>query len=205
MRLARILLLVACALTTKPAFAGDIEDLAGLLAGTFDSALHEPDQPPDQRMVDSRIRLDLPNLGAYVFYQQINHQQDLTVYRQRVLVLSDSSGRLEQRAYAIREPEWYVDAGARAFDRITFEDLEEIMSDSCEQVWTRKDDGFRGYVDPERCVIISSRTGKKRRIEAESYVSRDKLLLAERGYDAETGEQLFGSATDEFRSLGRGN
>jgi len=199
----RILLLIASTLAVFPAWAGDIEDLADLLAGTFDSELIEPDQPDEQRLVDRRIRLDLPNLGAHVFYQQINHREGLTVYRQRLLVLTDASGRLEQRAYALREPEWYVDANASSFERMTTEDLEEILPHGCEQVWTRTDDGFRGYVDPDQCQVISSRTGKARRIEAESHLSRDRLLLAERGYDADSREQLFGSAPNEFRILGR--
>lgn len=189
----------------SPACVGaDIDRLAELIEGHFDTHSINPELPTEQRLVDKRIRLDLPNLGSHVFYQQINHRVGLEVYRQRLLVLTDSSGYLEQRAYALREPEWYVDADARVFDTITFEDLDEFMPIGCEQIWTRTDDGFRGYVDPDRCQIISSRTGKARRIEAESHVSRDRLLLAERGYDAETREQVFGSSQGEYQTLGRG-
>jgi hypothetical protein len=193
-----------CVSIVSPARAdADIDRLADLIEGKFDTHLLDQDSPAEQRLVDKRIRLDLPNLGSHVFYQQINQGEDLQVYRQRLLVLTDSSGRLEQRAYALREPEWYVDADARTFDTITLEDLDEFMPFGCEQTWTKTSDGFRGYVDPARCQIISSRTGKARRIEAESLVSQDKLLLAERGYDAESLEKLFGSSQGEYQALGR--
>ena len=183
----------------------DLDQLAALLAGKFDTHAIQPELAVAERLVDKRVRISAPQLGKYVFYQQINHRQNLEVYRQRLLVLSvaSNSGDIVQHAYALNEPEWYVDADAAVFENIDMDDLDAFMPSGCEQVWTRTAEGFAGYVDPERCEIISSRTGKPRRIESESKLTNETLRLAERGYDADTGEQLFGTAQGESLLLVR--
>ncbi|MGI9239120.1 MAG: chromophore lyase CpcT/CpeT [Woeseiaceae bacterium] len=217
MRPAAILWLVAAAFVAPPAWCNDIDELAEMLTGTFDSRLasldqiadhsddHSDDQSDEQRFVDRRIRLTLPALGPYVFYQQINQHEDLEVYRQRVLVLriSETTGRIEQRAFSLRDAPRFVDADAGAFETIGSADLDDFMADGCEQVWTKMSGGYRGYVDPDTCTIISKRTGKLRSIESESLLTKDALALAERGFDAETGEQLFGTLPGAFLRLGR--
>lgn len=182
-----------------------LDRLATLLEGKFDTHAANPGLDQAERLVDNRIRIIAPQLGSYVFYQQINHRQNLEVYRQRVLVLSIASdtGDIVQHAYALREPEWYVDVDAGVFETIDMDDLDEFMPSGCEQVWTKTTDGFRGYVDPQRCEVISSRTGKPRQIESESLLDSETLSLAERGYDPATGEQLFGTARGESLQLGR--
>ncbi len=181
----------------------ELEQLATLIEGTFDSHLANPEQPLEQRLVDRRIRLNNSELGDVVFYQQINHREDLSVYRQRILVVSEVGGELLQHAYALLEAGKFVDAGVDAFTTLNERDLDAFMPDGCEQVWTRTADGFRGYVDPERCQIISSRSGLAREIEAENILTHDSASLVERGYDAETGEQLFGSPQGESFLLRR--
>jgi hypothetical protein len=183
----------------------DIERLVEMQQGTFDSAAANPGSPGEDRLVEKRIRVTAPQLGKYVFYQQINHQQDLSVYRQRILILSynDSTGRLEQVGLALKTPEEFVDAGPEDFGALDIDDLDAFLPKGCELVWVTTDDGFKGHVDPEHCIIVSSRTGKERRIEAESILSKDRLLLAERGFDAESREQLFGTEPGEYLHLGR--
>jgi len=197
--------ILASILVTGQVLAGsDIDELAELMNGKFDTALSGVDVEADGRLVDQRIRVDAPRLGEYVFYQQINHHEDLEVYRQRILVLKVSaSGRIEQRAYAFEEPEWYVDADPGVFSSMSTDSLNGFMPEGCEQVWTRTAEGFRGYVDPNSCQIISSRTGKPRQIESENLLTADSISLVERGYDPETGEQLFGSPQGESMLLGR--
>lgn len=208
-----ILCLIASAFTGSAAWCSDIDELAEMLAGSFDSRLVSPDQSADQiddqsdeeRFVDRRIRLTLPTLGPYVFYQQINQHEDLEVYRQRVLVLqvSETTGQIEQRAFSLRDAARFVDADAEAFEAIGTADLHDFMAEGCEQVWTKMPGGYRGYVDPNTCKIISKRTGKLRSIESESHLTRDALALAERGFDAQSGEQLFGTSPGAFLRLGR--
>jgi hypothetical protein len=197
------LVIVSLAVPTTVTADSEIGELASLLEGRFENLA--TDTKPDDRMVDERVRLDAPLLGEFVFYQQIRHKEGLEVYRQRVLVLevSADSGRIEQNAYSLKQPEWYVDADANAFASLSKDGLNDFMSDGCEMVWSRSDDGFRGHVDPEKCVITSSRTGKPRRIEAEALLAPTTLSLAERGFDADSREQLFGTATGEYLLLRR--
>ncbi len=203
----RLGIVMAVTLTAFPLGSqaqGEIDMLVGLLEGSFDNNGMTEDAPADDRMIDKRIRISAPQIGEYVLYQQINHRELLDVYRQRVLVLStDEFGAVIQNAYALREPEWYVDATRETFERLTYDDLVAFMPEGCQQTWTQTADGYRGYVDPAMCSIISSRTGKQRLIEAESIVSQSTLKLAERGFDPETGEQLFGTEPGEFLLLRR--
>lgn len=200
-------LLALLLLSFSASAQANIDELAGLLKGSFDNLGTDVDDGPNDRMIDTRIRVEVPQLGEYVFYQQINHSEALEVYRQRILVLSvdADTGALVQHAYALRAPEWFVDAEANAFGRLTMEDLDAFMPDGCEQVWTKTADAYRGYVDPETCRIVSSRTGKPRQIEAESLLGADTLKLAERGYDPKSGEQLFGTVKGEYLVLRRAN
>ncbi len=190
--------------TLTPAQADDrLEQLAGLMHGTFDTHAAQANLPPEDRLVDHRTRVAAPRLGRYVFYQQLNHGEALEVYRQRVLVFAVIDGAIEQRAYALREAERYVDADAAVFESVGMDDLEAFMPEGCEQVWTKTGDGFRGYVDPQRCEIVSRRSGKPLQIEAENVLTPDSISSVERGYDPETGEQVFGSPQGEFLLLSR--
>lgn len=205
MKSAGLLTFVVSALAAVSAWSAEIDELALLLAGTFDSRLTDASQPAQPRFVDRRIRLDLPTLGQHVFYQQINQNEKLDVYRQRILILevSDASDQIEQRSYALKDAQRFIDANAVAFTTLGAGDLHEFMADGCEQIWTKTSDGFRGYVSPATCQIVSKRTGKLRSIESESRLTRTTLALVERGFDTETGEQLFGTPPGESLLLGR--
>ena len=105
---------------------------------------------------------------------------------------------------AVAEPERFVDArsGDAVLSGITAEDIEPMFEQGCGQVWTKTNLGFRGYTDPDTCRIISSRTGKPRRIEAEAVLTQDTLALVERGYDDEMN-QLFGTPQGDATELHR--
>jgi hypothetical protein len=201
-----LLTLVAAGSCAVPVTSGgDIEELSHLLQGRFDNGELVSEDDPDGRMIDERIRIEVPSIGTHVFYQQITYRENMRIYRQRVLVLDVGAGDgiISQRAFALAKPDWYADAEAQKFADLTKDDLIPFMPPGCDQVWSKTDKGYRGYVDPVSCVIISSRTGKPRRIEAETIVTSDSLSLAERGFDLETGEQLFGSAEGEVMVLRR--
>ena len=190
---AAMLLIPACALAES-----DIDRLDALMQGVFESV--DAEDP----FRDKRVRVHAPGIGEYVYYYQVNSGPEMKVYRQRLLVLEadPESGEILQHAWSLKEPEQKIDAAADDFAEFTVDDIEPTMDDGCEQVWQPADDGFRGYVDPKRCVIISSRTGKPRGIEAESVLTSESLQLAERGYD-ENGEQLFGTPPGELFFLKR--
>lgn len=198
------LLAIGCVVGCGAAAADDVDRLATLLEGRFDTHAANPGLPASDRLVDSRVRFSLPWLGEHVFYQQINHREEQSVYRQRVLVLSlADDGTLVQVAYALKNAAEYTGASVAELEGITADDLEQFMPDGCEQVFSPTEDGFHGHVDPARCIITSSRTGRLRGIGAESVLTETTLRLAERGFDPDTGEQLFGTGPGEYIELTR--
>ena len=189
-------------LATTPVLADDeLEELADLMDGTFtnfaDAKLAE-----DGAFSDRRTRIVAPDIGEFVFYLQLNQDEGLQLYRQRVFTLERRNDRIEQRTYRLKSPEKFVDATADSFDGFSREDVEPYFTKGCEQVWSRDGDRFRGYVNPQSCRIISSRTGKPRLIEAENRLDENELHLAERGFDPD-GKQLFGTPQGEALRLTR--
>ena len=191
-----------------PALADEqLERLSDMLEGEF---IHEPiSEDAEQRFFsDRRERIDAPSIGEYVFYLQLNQGDERQLYRQRVLVLkrNDATEQIEQRTYRLKNAERFIDAtnGDGGFNGFSTDDIEEYFEAGCIQVWTETADGFRGYVDPDSCRIISSRTGKPRLIEAENLLTERTLSLAERGFDPDR-KQLFGTPPGEFLELTRRN
>lgn len=180
-----------------------IDRLALMLEGHWDTHAGPTDLPLEQRFVDRRVRIDAPEIGARVFYQQLNQRADLTLYRQRILVFAeDEHGQPVNRSYALADPQAHVDATAESLAGLTPDALLDSMAAGCEQRWTATTTGFRGYVNPATCVVISSRTGLPRAIESVNILSVDTLQLVERGYD-EQGKQLFGTPAGETLLLYR--
>lgn len=201
-------LCLALLIASVPAQADDLQTLARLMDGRFAAhpdSLGQGVQPEDQ-FVDWRQRVEAPSLGNYVFYQQLNQGSDLELYRQRIFVLSwnPDTREIEQQTFRLRHPQHYVDARANdaAFEGFSATDVEPYFAEGCIQIWTPTNDGFRGYLDPDNCRIISSRTGKARLIESENLLTTDGLAIAERGYD-EARQQLFGTPPNELLKLTR--
>ena len=183
-----------------------LDDIARAMEGRYDTHPTgiETTTSVDDRLVDSRQRVDAPSLGAVVFYLQLNTGANLDLYRQRVLVFEETETGVTQNAFTLREPERFVDArtGDSVLTSVTAADVEPMFETGCGQHWERKNGGFYGYTDPATCRIISSRTGKPRRIEAETLLDGDRLELAERGYDDDM-VKLFGSPLGERTALYR--
>ena len=195
----------------QPAVAADqatLDRLASLMSGRFDNqaAIAAGDVEEGEFLSDWRQRIDAPALGDTVFYLQLNQGEDRELYRQRILVLTvdTETDSIRQTAYTLRNPEPFVDAMSTSdvFNDLGPGAVERLLGEGCAQHWTETDGGFTGYVDPERCRIISSRTGNPRRIEALTVLTATTLDLAERGFDDE-GNHLFGSAEGETTRLER--
>ncbi|MDJ0750013.1 MAG: chromophore lyase CpcT/CpeT [Woeseiaceae bacterium] len=197
---------LALLLSGAPAIADELHTLARMMDGRFATHAETLSQAvqPDDQFVDWRQRILAPSLGDHVFYQQLNQGTDLELYRQRVFVLrlNPDTDSIEQHTFRLRHPQRYVDAraGDAAFEGFSADDVEPYFKEGCIQIWTRTDDGFRGYLDPDTCRIVSSRTGKPRLIEAENLLTPDSLSIAERGYD-ESHQQLFGTPPNELLRL----
>jgi hypothetical protein len=180
--------------------------LAEIMQGRFDT--HPPGQeaelPQERRLVDSRQRVNAPDLGGVVFYLQLNQGEDLALYRQRILIFEEKDGRITQKAYTLNNASQFVDArsGDAALDALTTDDLKPMFQEGCGQVWTQTDTSFTGYTDPATCRIISGRTGKPRRIESVAILTGASLSLVERGYDDDMN-QLFGTPQGESTRLYR--
>lgn len=174
-----------------------LDRLDEMMQGKFEAV--DPERP----FTDKRIRINAPELGEYVYYYQINSGPEMKVYRQRILIVRlNDAGLPSQVALNLVAADEYADAAADAFSGFGDADVEPFLPEGCEQVWTPNDDGFKGYVDPATCIILSSRTGKPRGIEAEMILSAERMLSAERGFD-ENGEQLFGTEPGEYLELKR--
>ena len=199
-------LLLAALPLSATADNGALDVLAKLMQGRFDTHApgHASDLPHEGRLIDSRQLVDAPDLGAVVFYLQLNQGEDLSLYRQRILIFEVQDGGIIQKAYTLNDAPKFVDAqrGDAALDALTMDDLNPMFQEGCGQVWTQTDTGFSGYTDPATCRIISGRTGKPRRIESEALLTGNSLSLVERGYDDDMN-QLFGTPQGESTRLHR--
>ncbi|MEM7502563.1 MAG: chromophore lyase CpcT/CpeT [Pseudomonadota bacterium] len=183
-----------------------LERFAELLQGRYDThaATTAAANDADERLIDSRQRIDAPALGPVVFYLQLNRGGELDLYRQRILVFTIIDGRIHQNAFTLKDPSRFenADTGDAVLEQVSEDDIEPMFVSGCTQVWTATAEGFSGYTDPATCRIVSSRTGNPRRIEAETVLTEDFLGLAERGYDDDMN-QLFGTPQGERTRLGR--
>ncbi len=201
-------IIFALLVAATPSSADELATLAQVMDGRFAAradSLGQDTQPEDQ-FIDWRQRIKAPSLGNYVFYQQLNQGPDLELYRQRIFVIkrNPDTGEIEQQTLRLQNPQDYVDARAsdEAFAGFSARDVEPYFAAGCIQIWTPAGESFRGYLDPDDCRIISSRTGKVRLIEAENLLATDSLSIAERGFD-ESRQQLFGTPPNELLKLTR--
>ena len=191
-------LLCGCATTST----SQVEQLAMLMEGRFDTHAPGASAPPKTRLVDTRIRVIAPAFGDVVFYSQINMGDSQKVYRQRLLVFEQTAdGLIQQSAFSFKTPERFVDGNANELAKLLKTDVEASLHEGCRQMYQQAGKGFYGRVNPDTCIITSSRTGKLRAIEGEAMVMGDRLRQAERGFDPETGEQLFGTEAGVYYEL----
>ena len=199
-----ILLSLTALLMTPSAHADRLAEFANLLTGTFDTHARGEPRGEQSRLIDRHVRIDAPEVGALVMYLQLNSGDELALYRQRVLVFELDGDVIVQRAHQIADAERFVDLdeASAAEVSLTADDIKRMFESGCAQRWRYANGQYSGYTDPATCRIISSRTGKPRRIEAESLLSVEGLAVTERGYDDEMN-QLFGSAPGDMTMMFR--
>lgn len=183
------------------AAAGSASALASLMIGTFQTA---PDDPVNT-IRDRRVRIASPDFEGVWLYYQLNTGDDWTVYRQRVIELSEDDDAVIQKTYGLKDPEGFIDVWERPeqLASLSRDDIEPYFEEGCEQVWSRDEqDQWRGYVDPENCKIFSERRQSNISIEAEARLDQSTYRQTERGFDAD-GNQLFGTKPGEFIVLYR--
>ena len=82
-----------------------------------------------------------------------------------------------------------------------FGGLQELPA-GCVQRWEKREAGWYGRIDPEKCRIWSKQRQTDLGIEAEVRVTADAYMTAERGFN-DKGEKVFGTAPDEYYVLPR--
>lgn len=184
------------ACVTSPSLS-PAEKLAADMVGTFETAIGS-----DDAMRDRRIEIAALGTGEWLYYQ-VNHKSDLWVYRQRILQLEAlPDGRVQQTAWTINDAAAHVDLWDKPDMQATLsqDDLTAGLEDGCAQIWTREDAIWAGKVNPDTCIITSTRRGSQIRIGAESLLDEGSLSLAERGFDL-AGEQLWGTEPGDYYRL----
>lgn len=179
-----------------------VDALSSLMEGTFETA---PDDPKDN-FRDRRVRITSNALEGTWLYYQLNTGPEKKLYRQRLIRLSskDDGSTVIQETYGLNSPDKFVDLwnNQSLLASISQGDFEPYFDKGCEQVWTKSDDLWTGYVNPKTCKIFSERRQSTISIEAEAQLTVQIYRQTERGYD-ETGKQLFGGTPGEFITLYR--
>ncbi|MCH9750948.1 MAG: chromophore lyase CpcT/CpeT [Alphaproteobacteria bacterium] len=186
------------ACVTSPSLS-PAEMLAANMADTFETAIGS-----DDAMRDRRIEIAPLGAGEWLYYQ-VNHKSDLSVYRQRILQLEAlPDGRVRQTAWTFNDAAAHVDLWDKPDVRaaLSLDDLSAGLEDGCAQIWTRDGATWAGKVDPDRCIITSTRRGAQIRIGADSLLDEASLSLAERGFEL-GGEQLWGTDPGDYYRLTR--
>lgn len=195
--IASAVLLGGCAtysISKSESLDGELSELIELYTGDYFSDADGGAR--EGRAIYMRVReISPPEDKTHALYSEMRHDgPDGEFYRQVILTFDETADRSENRMMAVRITD--KDAGASLIpnpDAFKNGDVptRPALSEDCYTVWSRSEEGFSGYVDPERCVITGKR-GDQRRIEARTVLSADTIGQYEAGFTLE-GERLFGN------------
>ena len=135
----------------------------------------------------------------------MNTGEDFKLYRQRVFnfIESDNGQGIVQKTYVLNSPDYYVNVWdhPERLAQLTSENFKPMFDADCDTQWTRDGSGdWAGYVNPQSCIIESSRRNMQIRIESENVLSAQKYQTTERGYDIDMNF-LWGSKPGEMNTL----
>lgn len=174
-----------------------LERLLAMLEGTYVGG--DSDEP----MTDTRFRIDAPKLGQHVYYGELRPATSDEPYRQNINILTAEGDVVRQRTMQLKNgSEWPPNVTSASFQDFALENLVDSLPEGCSTAWRQTENGWRGYMDPNRCSVYSERLNVWRNIEAETFLSAEEIKHAERGFD-ENGKQLFGTAPGEHYSFER--
>lgn len=168
--------------------------LAQLMAGEFDNKPQAMEQPTWfvhlrlwYRPLPMRIEGNLA-----LFAEQANALMRDRPYRQRVAVLTESSGLLQVQYWAFKQPEKLLGAGSNPglLKALTLEDLETLPG--CVLTITEQAGKFKAAPEPDaKCYFQYD--GATRQVVLGFEVSPGKFWSYDRGVDPETGKGLWGA------------
>jgi len=164
----------------------DVISFIDIMLGEFKT---HPENKENQ-ILDRRVLIKSANLEGHWIYSQLNTGPDKKVYRQRVskIAISKDGKAIVQKSYVLKTPEQFTEFWGQAdiFNSLSENDLERFANEGCVQKWTKAAPGaWKGYVDPNTCLIRSKRRNVDIRVEAESKISGDIYKTNERGFDVE--------------------
>ena len=169
--------------------------LVGRFAGTSsDSEIYLEDQ-----------RTLMAPLGEGVWFY-FRRDRDGILYRERVVQLIDQpDGSVRQQTWRLVAPE--IPVADITLDSLQSDAMAGGEESNCLQVWRRTHSEqvgtlWQAIIDPDNCVIFSSRRNQAIRIGAETRLTQNRLLEAERGFTIEN-EFLWGTPVAEFSALQR--
>lgn len=209
-------LLAGLVLATGPAAAGepplapfskavlerDFRQMMAWFPGRWDNAeqvsfaeeLGYPKEAVPERVHSIFHPVDLPELGAHVFYvqQSLNNDPE-RIYRQRIYSFRPDETRMAVRLdiFTPRDAAALKDAHLHP-ERLRGLTQEQLTATpGCEVWWRRQGDQFIGWMDPEACRV-RSRDGRTLVIDDDLLLSKDQLWISDRARD-ERGDRVFGN------------
>ncbi len=176
----------------------ELQEIARLMSGDYFSDAEGGAR--EGRPIYMRVRNITPPIGKrHAMYAEMRHDgPDGDFYRQLIYLFDEAGARKENQMQAFRVADKEL-AATLIDDPTAFADgrveITSPLSDDCYTVWSRTEDGYSSWIDPERCVI-TGRRGDQRRIESRTDITKDAIAQLERGYSLDR-ELLFGNATGE--------
>lgn len=188
---------------------GDLDLLLKRFPGDYDNYLQWEKEIEDNVTISQQHGhlhsifygpVNLPSFGEHVFYvQQYTDGTPTKIYRQRLYVfsLNQTSNDIVLSFFTFLDPAKYVDAqkDPEKLSKLTRSETAPA-SDKCNVHIVRHGDIFVGSTTKE-CVVVDHRSGKSIRIEDNNQFGKDFVSIHERGFDVETGTQIFGNPTPD--------
>ena len=153
-------------------------------------------------------KVDLPALGAHVFYvEQYMDGDPAKTYRQRLYTFSvnQTEGAIELKIWSL--PDEKAAKGAH-LDPSKLAGINAInakpMPAGCEVYWTREgaSDRFLGSMKKDACRIASARSGKTIIVSDDLVLDRDQIWIRDQAKD-EQGGYVFGDKANVHHKLRR--
>jgi hypothetical protein len=130
--------------------------------------------------------VDLPHLGAHVFYlQQYVNDDPAQVNRQRLYVLSPDYERnvVAMQIYGFDDAELLVDAhvGPTQLAQLTMDQLH--TAPGCEVLWRRTANQFSGQTRRQACTEVSAQGADHTAINRYFLLTEDALWISDQAHD----------------------
>lgn len=148
-------------------------------------------------------RVDLPQIGKYVFFvQQYMDGNPEKVYRQRLYLFEPDNDAIKLTIYNFDDEPKYRNAhlAPEKLKDLTFANLKTVPG--CEVFWRfdEKQQRFNGTMKPNACKVFSQRLGKNIIITDDLFLTKDEIWINDQARD-EAGNYVFGNKSGIHHKL----